>query len=222
VHEAYFNPTVDTSEEPFKWGLPDLDGLRDFLNAELSWSAEKVDETLLPIVRKVGQRGRPGGVNKQNTLEAFFDASIGSGTYAPRRRQAYASKRLQKVVSEFRREQKAAGQVGSSGSAESGATSSSSSASTNDGDQPAQPPTQRRMKTAASASSKRKKAPIKMTRAMKRRAANDSDKAEGSLSEGEVRRGTEVPDRPLEVRLRPRPKRRPVPQENAQTSSPTE
>jgi DNA excision repair protein ERCC-5 len=25
--DAYFHPTVDDSEEPFKWGLPDLDGL---------------------------------------------------------------------------------------------------------------------------------------------------------------------------------------------------
>jgi DNA excision repair protein ERCC-5 len=26
--DAYYHPTVDNSEEPFKWGLPDLDGLR--------------------------------------------------------------------------------------------------------------------------------------------------------------------------------------------------
>jgi len=27
--DAYFHPTIDDSEEPFKWGLPDLDGLRE-------------------------------------------------------------------------------------------------------------------------------------------------------------------------------------------------
>ena len=27
--DAYYHPTVDNSEEPFKWGLPDLDGLRE-------------------------------------------------------------------------------------------------------------------------------------------------------------------------------------------------
>lgn len=26
--DAYYHPTVDSSEEPFKWGMPDLDGLR--------------------------------------------------------------------------------------------------------------------------------------------------------------------------------------------------
>lgn len=25
--DAYYHPTIDDSEEPFKWGLPDLDGL---------------------------------------------------------------------------------------------------------------------------------------------------------------------------------------------------
>jgi DNA excision repair protein ERCC-5 len=27
--DAYYHPTIDDSEEPFKWGLPDLDGLRE-------------------------------------------------------------------------------------------------------------------------------------------------------------------------------------------------
>lgn len=28
IQEAYINPSVDTSEEPFEWGSPDLDLLR--------------------------------------------------------------------------------------------------------------------------------------------------------------------------------------------------
>lgn len=31
-----------------------------FLNAELSWPTQKVDDTLLPIIRKVGLRGKVG------------------------------------------------------------------------------------------------------------------------------------------------------------------
>ena len=27
--DAYYHPTVDESDEPFKWGLPDLDALRE-------------------------------------------------------------------------------------------------------------------------------------------------------------------------------------------------
>src|ERR1700691_1678180 len=43
-------------------------------------------------------------MNKQGNLNEFFDVSAGSGTYAPRKQQAYSSKRLQQVVSEFRSE----------------------------------------------------------------------------------------------------------------------
>ena len=45
-------------------------------------------------------------MNKQGVLNEFLDISAGSGTHAPRQRQAYASKRLQQVVSDFRKQQK--------------------------------------------------------------------------------------------------------------------
>lgn len=43
------------------------------------------------------------GANRQGTLSGYFDTSVGSGTFAPRQRQPYTSKRLQKVVSDFRK-----------------------------------------------------------------------------------------------------------------------
>ena len=43
-------------------------------------------------------------MNKQGNLNEFFNVASGSGTYAPRKRQVYSSKRLQQVVSEFRSE----------------------------------------------------------------------------------------------------------------------
>ncbi|KAL4258482.1 XPG/RAD2 endonuclease family protein [Pleurotus pulmonarius] len=103
VRDAYYHPTVDESDEPFKWGLPDLDGLRMFLLEELGWRQVKVDELLLPIIQKVGKRVQAAALNKQATLNEYFDLSVGQGTYAPRKRTAYASKRLQKVVSDFRK-----------------------------------------------------------------------------------------------------------------------
>ncbi|KAL1738662.1 hypothetical protein HDZ31DRAFT_69757, partial [Schizophyllum fasciatum] len=103
VAEAYFHPTVDESEEPFKWGLPDLDGLREFFYGELGWSQGKVDELLLPIISRMGKRGQAQTTNQQGTLNAFLDVTGETGAQAPRRRQAYASKRLQQVVSDFRR-----------------------------------------------------------------------------------------------------------------------
>ncbi|KAL0574982.1 DNA repair protein rad2 [Marasmius crinis-equi] len=106
VRDAYFHPTVDESEEPFKWGLPDLDALREFLKEELGWNQSKVDDLLLPIIQKMNKRSQTAALNRQGNLNEFFDVSGGSGTLAPRKRQAYASKRLQAVVSDFRKKRK--------------------------------------------------------------------------------------------------------------------
>lgn len=45
-------------------------------------------------------------MNKQGDLNEFFDISSGSGTRAPRQRQAFASRRLQQVISDFRKQQR--------------------------------------------------------------------------------------------------------------------
>ncbi|CCA70774.1 related to RAD2-structure-specific nuclease of the nucleotide excision repairosome [Serendipita indica DSM 11827] len=107
VRDAYLHPTVDESEEAFKWGLPDLDALRTFLHEELHWVQAKTDELLLPIIRKMGERGRNPVTGRQGTLTGYFDQSggFGSGTLAPRKRQQFASKRLQQVVSDYRKKQ---------------------------------------------------------------------------------------------------------------------
>ncbi|KAG6813945.1 hypothetical protein H0H92_005200 [Tricholoma furcatifolium] len=103
VRDAYYHPTVDSSKEPFKWGMPDLDALRAFFHGELGWSQAKVDEILLPIIQKMNKRGQAAALNKQGNLTDFFDITAGSGTFAPKKRQAYTSKRLQNVVDDFRR-----------------------------------------------------------------------------------------------------------------------
>lgn len=64
-----------------------------------------MDDLLLPVIQKMGKRGQAAAMNKQGNLNDFFDVTSGNGTYAPRKRQAYASKRLQQVVSDWRREQ---------------------------------------------------------------------------------------------------------------------
>ncbi|KAF9007595.1 hypothetical protein BDQ17DRAFT_1324155 [Cyathus striatus] len=95
VREAYYHPMVDSSDEPFKWGLPDLDGLRDYLRDELSWGKSKVDELLLPIIQRMNRRGQEKAANKQSNLNEFLDLGAGSGTYAPKQRHTFTSKRLQ-------------------------------------------------------------------------------------------------------------------------------
>ncbi|KAF8349051.1 hypothetical protein F5887DRAFT_1059966 [Amanita rubescens] len=104
--DAYYHPAVDGSEEQFKWGLPDLDGLRQFFQQELGWQQTKVDELLLPIIQKMNKRGQAAAMNKQSNLTEFFDVSAGMGAFVPKKRQAYTSKRLQNVVADFRKQQK--------------------------------------------------------------------------------------------------------------------
>ncbi|KAI6108074.1 PIN domain-like protein [Pisolithus sp. B1] len=105
VRDAYYHPTVDSSEEPFKWGIPDLDALRHFIKEELGWDQSKVDDLLMPIIQKMSRRNQVTSVNKQGDLNEFFNVTSGAGTVAPRKRQAYSSKRLQQVVTKFRKEQ---------------------------------------------------------------------------------------------------------------------
>ncbi|KAE8537921.1 hypothetical protein D1P53_005982 [Cryptococcus gattii VGV] len=109
VREAYLYPTVDESEEPFHWGFPRLSALRTFLHEELSWSISKVDDELTPIVQRISLRGKHGALNKQGTLDPFFDLSAGAGQYyAPRRRDGgggggtNVSKRLMGVIKQFK------------------------------------------------------------------------------------------------------------------------
>lgn len=110
--DAYYHPTVDNSEEPFKWGLPDLDGLRAFFYQELGWAQTKVDELLLPIIRKMNKRqtsasGTSSGM--QGSLSDWVSTHAGNnfaGNMAPRRKQVYTSHRLQQVVAGFRKRRK--------------------------------------------------------------------------------------------------------------------
>ncbi|KAH9002926.1 PIN domain-like protein [Lactarius hatsudake] len=105
VRDAYYHPTVDDSEEPFKWGLPDLDGLCGLLIQELGWNQSKVEELLLPIIQKIRKRTQALALNKQGNLKEYFGVSSG-GVVAPRNRRTYTSKRLQQVVDDFREQRR--------------------------------------------------------------------------------------------------------------------
>ncbi|CEH18276.1 flap structure-specific endonuclease [Ceraceosorus bombacis] len=101
VVEAYYSPTVDESDEPFQWGLPDLDAIRILLAEYLSWSQDKTDQYLLPVIEAQNRRR---GKNQSSLLDrsGFFDLSAGTGVFAPREQPKYGSKRLQDVVERFR------------------------------------------------------------------------------------------------------------------------
>ncbi|KAK0485261.1 hypothetical protein IW261DRAFT_1461585 [Armillaria novae-zelandiae] len=202
VRDAYYHPIVDESDEPFKWGLPDLDALRGFLHEELGWLQSKVDDLLVPIIQKMGKRGQAAAMNRQGNLNGFFDVAAGSGTFAPRRRQAYASKRLQQVVSDFRKKRKAA--VGSSGSVDEGSDSD-----VNEEDITVK----KKAKTSSKGKTGRESISHRRGRGRGRgRPSSTRKTAEHSSSEDDEFREEAVMtvEAPLSAQLRPRPKPKPI------------
>ncbi|KAI5844636.1 DNA excision repair protein Rad2 [Morchella snyderi] len=95
VDEAYLNPEVDKDPSPFEWGVPDLEGLRDFLMATIGWSQEHTDEVLVPVIRDMNSKQAEG---TQSNITQFFDGNTGTGAFAPRRRAENKSKRLESAM----------------------------------------------------------------------------------------------------------------------------
>ncbi|KNZ56545.1 hypothetical protein VP01_237g12 [Puccinia sorghi] len=108
VAEAYLHPTVDNSTEKFVWGVPDLEGIREFLYDHLSWSSIKTDELIIPLIKRQTHRLN-GTLQTQGVLDDFFEYSVESNhknssarLAASRINGAFSSQRLQKIVQNWR------------------------------------------------------------------------------------------------------------------------
>lgn len=101
VFDAYLHPEVDSSTDPFQWGVPDLEGLRQFLMATIGWSRERTDEVLVPVIKDMNKRDVEG---TQANITRFFNGGVGAGAkeaFAPRQR-AQGSKRMLAAVDRLR------------------------------------------------------------------------------------------------------------------------
>ncbi|KAF4339090.1 DNA excision repair protein ERCC-5 [Fusarium beomiforme] len=101
VYDAYLHPEVDDNKENFQWGVPDVEGLRQFLMATIGWSKERTDEVLVPVVKDMNKRDREG---TQSNITRFFGGSVGVGAkeaFAPRPK-AQGSKRMAAAVDRLR------------------------------------------------------------------------------------------------------------------------
>jgi len=103
VTEAYLKPAVDDSNETFQWGLPDVEGLRQFLMATIGWDKERTDEVLLPVVKDMNRREAEG---TQSNITRFFQGGLGAGAaavegFAPRER-GKKSKRMGDAVAKLK------------------------------------------------------------------------------------------------------------------------
>lgn len=137
-----------------------------------------------------------------------MEVDSGAGSYAPRRRQAYASKRLQQVVSDFRKER-----------AKVQGRQAGSPAPSQDGDFAPEDevgPSKKRRKTTASNKRKRglKRTDGDQAEKIRQKGANAKRKdaaagittstEEESMDDADGLAG-QIPSRPLGVQLRPRP-----------------
>jgi DNA excision repair protein ERCC-5 len=98
VTEAYLKPEVDSNPEPFQWGVPDLDRLRDFLMATIGWSQERTDEVLVPVIRDMNRRETEG---TQSNITRFFEGAVGAGANTSGRRDP-GSKRMREAVGKLK------------------------------------------------------------------------------------------------------------------------
>jgi DNA excision repair protein ERCC-5 len=67
VLNAYLNPVVDTSEERFSWGMPDLDALIAFCHGRIGWPPEETKRLVLPVVERLHQ-----GSMRQTRIDSFM------------------------------------------------------------------------------------------------------------------------------------------------------
>ncbi|ORZ22331.1 hypothetical protein BCR42DRAFT_487904 [Absidia repens] len=100
IKEAYYSPLVDSSLETFTWSPPQLDSLRLYLMKSFSWSEEKTDEILIPVIREMNQRQATG---IQTSISSFFDPTAGlQDSYrSAGMKRKHKSKRIQQVVKQL-------------------------------------------------------------------------------------------------------------------------
>ncbi|KAH6672429.1 DNA excision repair protein-like protein [Halenospora varia] len=110
VTQAYLKPDVDSTPEPFQWGVPDLDSLREFLMTTIGWNQERTDEVLVPVIRDMNRREAEG---TQSNITRYFDGAVGTGTsVASGKSKDVGSKRMQNAVSRLRAKKQTIGAPG--------------------------------------------------------------------------------------------------------------
>lgn len=100
VDTAYLEPEVDSDPSQFQWGIPDLNGLRNFLMTTIGWSQERTDEVLVPVIRDMNRRDQEG---TQSNITQFMTVPQGAGAFAPRVRSGGPS-RMEKAFGRLRQE----------------------------------------------------------------------------------------------------------------------
>lgn len=99
VRAAYLHPEVDSTPEPFQWGVPDLDKLRGFLMATIGWSSERTDEVLVPVIRDMNRRETDG---TQANITRYFSGGVGVGARHGQNGEQGRSVRMNEAVKKLK------------------------------------------------------------------------------------------------------------------------
>ncbi|XP_076323676.1 rad2 superfamily protein mus201 isoform X1 [Tachypleus tridentatus] len=91
VFDAYLYPHVDDSSEKFSWGIPDLQLLREYAEEKFGWSRNKIDDLLLPVMKKINER------QTQVRINSFFTVQF------TKEKNLFPSKRLQYALTKIRK-----------------------------------------------------------------------------------------------------------------------
>ena len=109
VTDAYLHPEVDSSPEPFQWGVPDLDRLREFLMATIGWDQERTDEVLVPVIRDMNRRQAEG---TQSNITRYFEGGVGAGVNVAKKGDVSGSKRMREAVGRLKARRKGGVETG--------------------------------------------------------------------------------------------------------------
>lgn len=87
VVEAYLSPKVDENKEPLSWGYPDVESLREFARKTFGWTANKTDDILMPVMKKLNEK------RTQQSIRNYFNVKSALSL-----RQIKVSKRVQNAI----------------------------------------------------------------------------------------------------------------------------
>lgn len=90
VFEGYLQPMADTSTEQFSWGTPELDELREYARRNFGWDIKKIDDKLLPVMKKLSER------KTQSTIDTYFFK-----TAANQNPELFRSKRVNEALNKI-------------------------------------------------------------------------------------------------------------------------
>ncbi|XP_072388907.1 DNA excision repair protein ERCC-5-like isoform X2 [Diabrotica undecimpunctata] len=92
VIEAYLDPKIETSKDPFSWSKPDIIGLTIFAEQKFGWTMKKTEEILNPIIKRLEEN------HSQKSIKDYFKTKF---KVDPLNIEGKVSKRVKSAIDRF-------------------------------------------------------------------------------------------------------------------------